>query len=328
MASVFPQKLKKGDEVRIIAPSRSLKIAKKSTIKIADERFKELGLKITYGQHINVCDDFFSSPVELRIRDMHDAFLDKNVKGIFTVIGGFNSNQLLKYLDFNLIKQNPKVFCGFSDITALQNAIFAKTNLATYYGPHYLSFGEKHYFDFTLKNFKKCLMEDGEFDVLPSEEWSDDPWYQDQNKRNLIKNSGFIAINKGKAEGVIVGGNLCTLNLLQGTEYFPQLKDSILFIEDDHEVSFQTFDRDLQSLIHLPEFDGVKAVVIGRFQKESTVEESLLFKIIKSKQELEKIPVIADVDFGHTSPKITFPIGGLARIEVKEKESSIKIIKH
>ena len=149
--------------------------------------------------------------------------------------------------------------------------------------------------------------------------------YKDQENRKPIKNDGWLVINKGKASGTILGANLCTFNLLQGTDFMPNLKNSILFIEDDDTSKYVDFDRNLQSLIHLPSFGGVKGIVIGRFQKASEMTNEKLIKIIKSKSELKNIPVIANVDFGHTSPIITFPIGGEASINTKNKTKATTI---
>jgi muramoyltetrapeptide carboxypeptidase len=328
MKKIYPAKLKAGDEVRVISPSRSMAIITKESREIADKRFKELGLKLSFGKHIDEIDEFVSSSIESRIEDLHDAFGDKNVKAILTVIGGFNSNQLLKYIDWDLIKKNPKIFCGFSDITALNNAMFAKTGLASYSGPHYSSFGQELYFDYTLDYFKKCLFSDVPFEIEASESWSDDVWYKDQKDRKLIENKGFLAINEGKASGTIVGANLCTLNLLQGTEYMPDIKGSVLFIEDDYESLPHTFDRDLQSLIHQPGFEEVKGIVIGRFQKKSEMPDDILIKIIKTKKELDNLPIIANVDFGHTDPKITFPVGGETKLEVVNGKVKLELLKH
>ncbi len=328
MDKIFPEKLKQGDEVRIITPSRSLAIISKENRENGNKRFAELGLKLSFGKHAEEIDDFVSSSIKSRIEDLHNAFSDENVKAILTVIGGFNSNQLLKYIDWNLIKNNPKIFCGFSDITALNNAIFAKTSLVTYSGPFYSTFGQKLYFDYTLDYFKKCLMSEESFEVKPSDNWSEDVWYKDQNNRKLVQNPGWVIINEGKAEGTILGDNLCTFNLLQGTEYFPDLSNSILFIEDDEESAPHNFDRDLQSLIHLPNFHKVKGIVIGRFQKASEMTNDLLIQIIKSKKELNNIPVIANLDFGHTDPKMTFPIGGNVKISASNLKVSIIITSH
>lgn len=163
-------------------------------------------------------------------------------------------------------------------------------------------------------------------DIKPAENWTDDAWYKDQDNRNLLKNDGWLVINKGKATGTLLGANLCTLNLLQGTEYMPNLKNSVLFLEDDDTSNPLLFDRDLQSLIHLPGFKGVKGIVIGRFQKASEMTNEKLIKIIKTKAELKNIPVVANVDFGHTSPLITFPIGGEVSMDTSKK--SIVIMKH
>ena len=108
----------------------------------------------------------------------------------------------------------------------------------------------------------------------------------------------------------------------------PNIDDSILFLEDDDEAHVATIDRDLQSIIHQPKFDGVKGIVIGSFQPKTGMTKELLTKIIKSKAELKNLPVIANVDFGHTTPIITFPIGGVAEIEVSAGNSFIRIIEH
>lgn len=328
MTKLIPPKLKKGDIIRIIAPSRSLKLISEETKKIAHTRFEDMGLTLSFGMHVEESDEFASSAIQSRIDDLHQAFADKNIKAILTVIGGFNSNQLLRYIDWNLIKNNPKIFCGYSDITALNNAIYAKTGLITYSGPHYSSFGQKLHFDYTLEYFKKCLFSNEQFDIVASNDWSDDTWYFDQEKRELISNKGFLVIHEGQATGTIVGANLCTLNLLQGTEYMPSLKNSILFIEDDYESAPHTFDRDLQSLIHQPCFKEIKGMVIGRFQKVSKMTDDLLKQIVETKKELKNIPIIAGIDFGHTDPKITFPIGGTAMMKASDNQVQVRIQDH
>lgn len=328
MEKIYPSKLKAGDEVRIIAPSCSMGIISEEIRQIANKRFAELGLKLSFGKHLEEIDDFRSSSIQSRVEDIHNAFGDKNVKAVITVIGGYNSNQLLKYIDWNLIKNNPKILCGYSDITAINNALLAKTGLVSYSGTFYSTLGQELYFEYTLEYFKNCLMSDEPFDIKPSEQWSDDEWYKNQKDRNLIKNDGFLIINEGKVSGTILGANLCTFNLLQGTEYFPDLKDSVLFLEDDDLSSAVIFDRDLQSLIHQPGFENVKGIVIGRFQKVSQITNDLLIQIIKTKKELNNLPVIANVDFGHTSPMITFPIGGEVEIKANKGDPSIKILNH
>jgi muramoyltetrapeptide carboxypeptidase len=327
---VIPPKLKKGDEIRIVAPARSLALLTEENVELAKENFEKQGFKITFSKNCREKDTFISSSIKSRVDDLHEAFKDKNVKAIFTVIGGFNSNQILRYLDYKLIKNNPKILCGYSDITALTNAITKKTGLVTYSGPHFSTWAMKKEFEYNLEYFKKCLMDDKEFIIAPSNTWSNDEWYKDQKNRNPIKNKGYLVINKGIAQGKLIGGNLCTFNLLQGTEYMPDLNDSILFIEDcvESEDEFiMNFDRDLQSIIHQPNFNKVKGIVIGRFETNSKMTKKIIIKIIKSKKELENIPVIANVDFGHTNPLITFPIGGTIKLKVGNNVE-LEILKH
>ena len=162
MQKIIPEKLQKGDKVMIIAPARGLKIIGQDVRQIATERLNSLGLEVVFAP--NTTDENWdymgSSSIEKRVADIHTAFKDKTVKAILTVIGGFNSNQLLKYLDYELIKNNPKIFCGYSDITALSNAILAKTGLQTYYGPHYSSLGMKYGCDYTFEHFIKRIHHD------------------------------------------------------------------------------------------------------------------------------------------------------------------------
>jgi muramoyltetrapeptide carboxypeptidase LdcA involved in peptidoglycan recycling len=294
----------------------------------AETRLKEMGFKVTYGKRVYEIDEFRSSSIDSRVKDIHEAFKNKNVKAILASIGGFNSNQILRYLDYSLIKSNPKIICGYSDITALSNALYAKTGLITYSGPHFSTFGMKRGFDYTAEYFKKCLMGSEPFEIYASKKWSDDRWYKNQDKRKFIKNPGYLVINPGKAEGKIIGGNLFTFSHLHGTEYMPPLKDKILFVEDDYEEDALHFDSNLQSLILQKDFDKIKALIIGRFQKASKISDKTITKIIKTKKEFKDIPVIANFDFGHTTPHITFPIGGTAKLCANNKQARLIIEEH
>ena len=315
MVKIIPQCLKSGDEIRVIAPARGLKIIGQDVRKIARERFEALGLKVSFATHTT--DDNWdmtgSTTIEKRVADIHESFADKNVKGIFTIIGGANSNQLLPYLDYDLIKNNPKFFCGFSDITALLDGIYAQTGMITFSGPHFSSIGMLKGTDYTLENLKIMMMGNRVNQVQPSDEWSDDLWFLDQENRTFIKNEGYWSIHQGTAQGTIIGGNLGTFCLLLGSKYRPTFeKDTILFIEDTEGSDILDFERHLQSLLYQPDFGNVKGLVIGRFQKGSKVTREQLEFILNNKKELEHLPILANVDFGHSTPLLTIPIGGTA----------------
>lgn len=326
---IIPRKLKIGDEIRIIAPSRSMKILKEDVVKLATQRLEKIGLKVTFGKNVMKYkdEDYKCATIEERIEDLHEAFEDNNVKAIITVIGGYNVNQILEYIDYKLIQENPKIICGFSDITALVNAIYTKTNMITYLGVQFFSFGMKYGFDYSMEYFKKMFFENKEIQVVSSKQWSNDKWLKNQEERKFINNKGMKVVNSGKAEGKIIGGNLCTLNLLQGTEYMPDLDNSILFIEDDGETGkafIKEFDRNLQSLLHCAKGKKTKGLVIGRAEQVSEMNYDKWKKIIESKSELQNIPIIIDADIGHTTPIFTFPIGGDANIVANDEKIEIK----
>ena len=323
----IPPKLSPGDTIRVVAPAKSLSVISKEQLDLATQRLTEEGFTVTFSKNCQEQDMFDSSSIESRVADLHEAFADPGVKAILTVLGGFNSNQVLQYLDYDLIKSNPKILCGYSDITALANAITSKTGLVTYSGLHYSTWGMEKEFSYNKHYFAKCLYSEEPFDVLPAETWSDDEWYIDQQSRVLEKNSGLWTIQEGSCEGHIIGGNLCTLNLLQGTPYMPSLVGAVLFIEDDHVVDAVTFERDLQSLLHLPDASQLRGVVIGRFQRASNVTRKQITHIIQTKELLQDIPVLANADFGHTNPLFTFPIGGTVRITASNTPR-ITIMKH
>ena len=171
------------------------------------------------------------------------------------------------------------------------------------------------------------MLDDNPIEIESSDYYSDDKWYKDQENRVFIKNSGMKVINEGECKGTIIGGNLCTLNLLQGTQYMPKLKDSILFIEDDDASGknfLLEFDRNIESIIQMDDFKYVKGIVIGRAQTKSEMNDEKWKVLVKSKEKLRNIPIIINADFGHTTPIFTFPIGGKCTIDALN--GNLKII--
>ena len=301
----------------MVAPARSRAfVAEHDHSGLIQDRFAALGLRLTFAEHVDERDDFDSSSVASRVEDLHAAFADPEVAGILTVIGGFNSNELLAHLDWDLIAANPKIFCGYSDITALQNAILARTGMVTYSGPHWSTFGMRDYFEQTQQWFVQALFSEEAIEPHAAESWTDDMWFADQDNRTVRQNDGWWPLRSGQATGRIIGGNLCTLNLLQGTPYMPSLDGALLMIEDDQLTEAKELARNLTSLLQVPDADGVQGLVIGRFQHASGVTRALVEQIIARQDRLTGLPVLANVDFGHTYPLATFPIGGRAALTV------------
>jgi len=328
LPKIYPKKLKRGSHVRVIAPSRSLKIISEDVIELATKRLEALGVTVSIGSHAMEIDESVSSAIESRLEDLHEAFADTTVDAIFTAIGGYNAIQLLDKIDYDLIKRNPKILCGFSDISVLSNAIYARTGLVGYSGIHFSSWGMEKGFDYSANMAERCLFEDTPYDLVSSEEWSDDPWFMDQDKRVFLKNDGLEVVNQGSTEGTIIGGHVRCLASLQGTEYWPVLENAILFLEEDEETSAPLFDRLLHSLCYQKDFSEVKGIVIGRFQVNSKVSNEQLRSMIKKNTKLAHLPVIIGADIGHTTPMATFPVGGECKLIADENTATITITKH
>ena len=312
----FPPPLREHDLVCVVAPARSLAMSwiTDDIVHLATQRLEGLGLRVRFGRHVRALDDAASSSVAHRLADLHAAFADPEVKLILTVIGGYNSNQLLDGLDWDLIRGNPKRLCGFSDITALQNAMLARAGMVSWYGPHFIDFGMKRGSEYTTEQFRAAMFEEGPRVLPMPAAWSDDMWARDQDVRRFDPDTSMRVVRAGVAEGTLVGGNLCTLNLLQGTPWMPALDGTVLLVEDDEESRAPHFDRDLLSLLHQPGFAGVRGVIVGRFQRASAITAEQLDRLL-DKPRLKGIPIVADAPFGHTSPRATLPLGGHVRLE-------------
>lgn len=311
---MIANKIKIGDEIRVIAPSRSLSIVREGVFEKALKFLSDKGFMVSFSKNSRELDETNSSSIESRVEDLHDAFRDKNVKAILTCIGGFNVNQILEYIDYSVIENNPKILCGFSDITALLNAIYAKTGLVTYHGTHFSTFGFDDNIEYTNNYFEECIMKSEGYIIEPSEQAKE-----------------YHVIQEGFCQGEIVGGNLCTLNLLQGTEFMPDLKGKILFLEDDNimgDYFTYEFERNLQSLIQTVGFNGVKGIIFGRFDSGCKMDIHTVKRMVSTKRQLKNIPIVFNVDFGHVLPFATFPVGGVAKIKAIGKSVSMEILKH
>ena len=321
---MLPEKINAGDEIRVIAPARSASDIDEAVLARAQTALESLGLKVSFSQYaFSRSQRGCPTDVE-KVEDLHAAFLDPNVKGVLTAIGGFNSNQLLGRIDWDIIRANPKIFAGFSDITVLNHAILAKTGLVTFATPNFYCFGLPPESNYSLEYFRRCLFagQPETYKVRASKEFYDYAWdYDERSPRSKIVNGGMKIIQPGQASGTLLGGNLCSLNLLNGTEYFPCVEgDIILCLEDDSYDSIpETFERNLQSLIQQPYFRQVKAILFGRFQRESIAANDSLAAIISSKKIGSNIPIVSNLDFGHTDPKFSYKIGGWASVEAYDE---------
>ena len=315
------KKLKKGDHIRVISPSLSIQAIGGFNANVsAKEKLEELGFDLSFSSNYFEHDLFDSASIASRVEDLHEAFADPSVDAILATIGGFNCNELLPYLDYDLIAQNPKIFCGYSDTTALLNAIYAKTGMQTYMGPSYSSFKMKEGQEYQSQSWLKAVTQD-DYDLVPSKEWSSDPWYDPTQPRHFMPTEWKV-YNAGKASSTIIGGNLSTFSLLRGTPYAPQAENYILFVEEAEGYPPEHFLRELAALLQA--YPSPQAVIIGRFPKECEMTEEILLAILDKHPLLKNIPVLYDVDFAHTQPLFTITIGAQAALDTDEMVIHVK----
>ena len=308
------KRLKKGDHIRVVSPSSSIEsIGGFEANVAAKKKLEALGFRLSFSEHYFENDIFDSAPIASRVADLEAAFANETVDAILTTIGGFNCNELLPYLDFDLIAQNPKIFCGYSDTTALLNAIYAKTGMQTYMGPAYSSFKMEQGQQYQTTSWLNAVTQDT-YQLTPSLEWSSDAWYLPDAPRTFYPTEWKV-YNPGQASGVAIGGNLSTFALLHGTEFAPKPDKYILFLEEAEEDHYVEFTRHFAALLQV--YPNPQAVLIGRFPKETEMTEEILLTILDKHPILKKVPVLYDLDFAHTQPLFTITIGGQVEMTPK-----------
>jgi len=297
------RKLKPGDKVGVVSPSEPIVFRNK--FKSSIRELEEMGLEVVLGENVfKEYRGYSAGTVEERIKDLNTMIKDRQVKAIFTSLGGFTSNQLLPLINYSAIKKNPKIIIGYSDISVLLNAIYVKTKLITFHGPT-LEFGIPHWKKFTRDHFEKALFESGP----------------------IGKIKAFKVLKSGKATGRLIGGNLSVLRTLWGTKFSPKWRDTIFFWEDEN-ITFEDLEHFLAHLKLVGALEKMRGMVIGKLKniykfkskrrKANTVEQ-----IILEATKNYNFPIIMNVDFGHFPKQITIPIGAKATIDTSKNLFSI-----
>ena len=232
-----------------------------------------------------------------KVKEIHAAFLDPQVRIILAQRGGYSSMKLLPHLDFQLIKKNPKVFAGYSDLSALLNPIFERTGLITLHAPMVINFAQHS--RITVLSFLNAI--------------------QGFPDRTLFAGAPVEVYHPGVARGILKGGNLVTLSALIATEWEIETKGAVLFLEEVDEMLYK-IDRHLTQWILGNKFRGVKGIILGNFKGLRNKE---VYNILSSQIKID-FPVVHCPYIGHLRDKITLPIG--ARVELNAREKSLVIL--
>ncbi|OJJ45271.1 hypothetical protein ASPZODRAFT_17490 [Penicilliopsis zonata CBS 506.65] len=344
-ATILPPALKKGDTIAFVSPSARLNQVLPTPIERGKTFLESLGFKVKV--IYTPVSSRMAESVRVRCEELHEAFRDEAVTAIICTIGGSHANEMLPFLDYSLIQANPKIFVGYSDTTFLHYAIESRTGLRTFYGPSVLTdlSDSPHPIQFTVDHFLHVLGGTGEpvgpvprsptfsvehNDFLLHGELSEQP-------RQMVESPPWRWVRKGRATGHLYGGTASCVTRLHGTAYSPaSWKGKVLFLEssmgDNTQVPYSV-DRFRGSLVDLAlggVLGDISGLVIGRgYKYDASMQDELaeaitdVFELIVGRDRNDELPVLMNVDFGHTSPLLTLPMGALVRLDSESDEFTI-----
>lgn len=301
---IFPKNLKVGDTIGIIAPASPFT---KYSLEDITVGFKDLGYKIKFGDSVTKSyKGYLAGPDEIRAKDIENMFLDSEVDAILCIRGGYGTPRLLDIIDYNIIANNPKLFIGFSDITALHIAFNQIANLSTIHG--IMAGNILEWDSFTYKSFIDAVTMKNKLEIT--------------NPRN----EKLYTLIKGKCAGEIIGGNLSLLVATMGSEYEINTKGKILFIEEVGECIYR-IDRMLTQLSLAGKFDDCEGIIFGNFSdcNKNNLEEFEIIDILLDRVKKYNKPCIYNLQSGHCMPMISIPLGTYCKLDATNK--IIKLLK-
>jgi len=297
---------------------------------------EEFGLEVVEMPNTLKGTEFIYNNPQKRAEDLMAAFEDKSIKAIFSCIGGNESVRMIPYIDFDIMRNNPKIFIGYSD-TTVTHMLCLKAGISSFYGPSILAeFAENiKMFDYTKHWIEKALFNNGVIgNIDPSPVWTSEylPW-EEKNKlteRKTQPNSGYELLQgSGIVKGHLIGGCIEVLEMLKGTEVWPSREmwdNAILFFETSEDkpepAYFEYWLRSYGSLGILQKANGI---IFGKPYDNMYYEDykEVIHKVITKELGLKDLPILCNMNFGHTAPMITIPYGAMAEIDCDNKTFAI-----
>jgi len=298
---MLPKGIKPGDTIGVIAPSNIILEKDEEYIQKSIKLFEDLGYKVKFGKYVRANTLGYGATPKQKAEDINNMFKDEEIKAIICVKGGEDSNSTFDYIDYENIRNNPKIICGFSDITSITNAIYSKTGLITFNGPTFKSLTSWK----TDYAFKELIKR-----------------FQDKSLELGVEEDKYETIQEGVAEGKLIGGNLSLTTKLVCGKYSLDFNDKILFIE---ELGFES-DPNLvnNNLYYMKQngvFDKITGIWVGNYEHESGIElEKILLDVLDGEY---NFPIIKSNNFGHCDKKTVIPIGTKARIDTTKDKMII-----
>ena len=299
--NIRPKRLTAGDTVGLVLPASAA--FESDEVQFGKDQMEALGFHVEIGAHAFDKYGYFAGRDRDRADDINRFFADDRIAGVVCYTGGWGSPRVLPYLDFDLIARKPKVMIGYSDITALINAIHQKTGLITFHGP----VGGSVFDPYTIENFRRVVMTPEPAGLLPS---------PPKKANELVdRTNRIVKLAPGKATGRLAGGNLTLVSMLMGTPYEVDTKGAILFLEDTHEEPYR-IDRMLTQLALGGSLSHLAGFIWGRCTDcKYTGPTFSIEEILRDRFTNLGVPAISGLSFGHIEQKLVMPIGVSATLD-------------
>ncbi|MFK7934366.1 MAG: LD-carboxypeptidase [Saprospiraceae bacterium] len=307
--TIKASRLKRGDTIGLITPGSYLS---DSGIEKAIQNIESLGLKVKLGKHIRAERGFTAGTDAQRLSDLHTMFTDSQVSAVWCARGGYGCSRLLPTIDYKLIRRNPKLLLGYSDITALLNAIYARTGLIGFHAP----VGASDFTTYTVEHLSQLIFADTANYSIP---------VAAENLKE--KNTSYHpkVIRSGIASGKLVGGNLSLIAAMVGSGYNINGKDRLVFLEDIGEKPYR-IDRMLTQLRQADYFKGATGILLGVFADCEADEDDrslTLHETLRDRLENLDIPILYGFSFGHIDNQCTIPIGVRATLNTETQRLTL-----
>ncbi len=337
--SIIPPSLKKGDVIGFFSPSSPATVFAHERFERAKSYLIKAGYLLEAGELTGKHDHYRSGTIQERAEELNRLIRNPEVRCIISTIGGYNSNALLPYIDYEALRADPKIIIGYSDVTALLMGIYAQTGLMTFYGPALVaSFGEfPPLVDQTLASFEDILSQleslNHQYEMPPqwTDEWID--WAKQSESKNTYPNQWHFEFpeqwkhNKTSVvTGRVIGGNLNTMKGVWATPYMPEIKEGDILLIEDCLQGIEVVERSFNLLKLSGIFDKVSAIVLGKheqFNHKGTGRQPI--DVLKEVLADQEVPILWDFDSCHTHPMLTVPLGSQMTIDFEQRNVTVSL---
>ncbi|EKM31355.1 LD-carboxypeptidase [Vibrio sp. Vb2133] len=328
---IIPKPLQKGDTIGFFSPSSPATVFAPARFERAKAYVESHGYQLKAGSLTGKTDQYRSGSIQERVEELNALIRDPEVRCIMSTIGGYNSNSLLPYIDYEALKKDPKIIVGYSDVTALLMGIYAQTGIVTFYGPALVaSLGEfPPLVDETFASFESIVntLDGLAHQYTMPQGWTDEwiEWGEQDRAKHTLANQWHFK-GEGKITGRLIGGNLNTMTGIWASKFMPSIEQGDILLVEDCLQGIETVERSFALLKLSGVFDKVGAVVLGKHEKfndkgTGRAPIDVLLEVLNG----QPLPILYDFDSCHTHPMLTVPLGSTMTLDFDNETVAVSL---